>query len=543
MTRIFAKAPKDASTNELERFIDTQVGEIMVDEPFIVGDFRFAVIQAICLLHEGIYHLVFASAELLPAELPRPPDEPCVRSEPARRLGSQTRLFHQRYVVSAEEALSWYRNCREGRFTLLADDVLRNTAHEPLVQEPAWPQLVTSSNFPVWGDTLTSPRAHHLYPAATPQVVERMFQLHPEMVGWVSDRVFVPFLRYPELVGSVHLLVPNPVYRESIIRLHVDEDGAESGVVEVTPRAGMTAEGLEVLVFEHRPTGISWVYNQRFGAQPHMMVPFHGTVQETEVFIHCPRRGLLEWQEASSFVRAFSLNGSLVGTRKRVTVPSSVGQPSETYEVEMVDQGFTSEYRSDRLPSEIPARLRASERERVRNDEAKRLGQQWFHGTRQDATEFVRGLIGNARERVWIVDPYFATVELFSFALATSRSDVEVKILTGAEALRKPEMLVPSTEAGDVLFNTTNGRADMAHIQILVMMGDQPTVHDRFLVIDQTVWFTGNSLNSLGERAGMMISLPAPDVVIEKLDAIMVDAVRTKPLAEWVAERRASRAA
>ena len=515
----------------------------MVEEPFIVGDFRFAVIQAICLLHEGNYHLVFASVELLPAELPRPPDEPCVKSDPAKRLGSQARLFHQRYVVSAEEALVWYQHCREGRFTLLANDAHRTTVHESLVQEPVWPQLITSSNFPVWGDTPAATRTHHLYPSTTPPVIEQLFQLHPEIEQWVSDRVFVSFIRYPELVGSVHLLVPNPVYRKLKVRLHVDEDGTESSVVEVTPRSGMTVENLEVFVFEYRPTGINSMQNQRFGARPHMLVPFHGIGQETEVFIRCPKRGLLEWQERSSFVRAISLNGSLMSTRKKVTVPQSAGKPEETYEVSMIDQGFASEYRSGASPSEIPARLRASERERNRNDEAKRLGQQWFHRSRQDATEFVRGLIGGARERVWIVDPYFATVELFSFALSTSRSDVEVKILTSAEALRKPDAVEPTIEAGDVLHNATDGRADMEHIQVLVMMGDPATVHDRFLVIDQTVWFTGNSLNSLGERAGMMISLPAPDVVIEKLHAIMVDAERTKLLEKWVTDRRASRAA
>lgn len=37
-------------------------------------------------------HLVFASAELLPTELPRPPDEPVAASDPARRLGSRARV-------------------------------------------------------------------------------------------------------------------------------------------------------------------------------------------------------------------------------------------------------------------------------------------------------------------------------------------------------------------------------------------------------------------------------------------------------------------
>ncbi|CQR38259.1 hypothetical protein THICB1_70372 [Thiomonas arsenitoxydans] len=39
----------------------------------------------------------------------------------------------------------------------------------------------------------------------------------------------------------------------------------------------------------------------------------------------------------------------------------------------------------------------------------------------------------------------------------------------------------------------------------------------------------------------MMISLPAPDVVIAKLEEIMSDVQRTKPLADWVAQRQSNR--
>lgn len=509
-------------------------------EPLVASDYLHAVVQVICLLYEEKYHLVFASAELLPAELPAPAEEPGI-SEAARRLGEKGRIFYRRYVISAQEALAWYERCRKGEFKLLRDDASRPTAHEPLLEEPLWPQLVVGTKFPVSGDVPSSVRAHHLYAEAVPPLIQKLFDLQPELRDWASDCIFASFARYPELAGSVHLLAPNPVFRSLHVRLHVSEDGRESTAIELTPRAGMSSEGLEATVIEHRPTGICAYQTQTFGAYPYMLVKHVGAVEEVELFLRCPRRGLLEWQAPSSYIRAFSMNMSIVNARKRISVPQPDGKPAEVYEVPLSEVGSTSTHREPGGPTVLPARLRRQEFERRRTDEAERLGQKWLHRSRTEATEFVRSLIGSARERVWIVDPYFAAPELFSFALATTHAAAKVVILTGATTAMQSEDSVDKTiEAGEQLLRTLQGQKVMSHIEVRVMTGDMPTVHDRFLVIDNAVWFTGNSLNSLGERAGMMISVPAPDVVVAKLEGIMNDSVRTKTLGDWVAARRAN---
>jgi hypothetical protein len=515
----------------------------MSEEPILDGDYKHAVVQVICLLHEGRYNLVFASAELLPAELPAPPNEELI-SEKAARLGGNGRIFFRRYVTTAAEALAWYEMCRSGRFTMLLDDAKHPTTNEPLFEEPSWPQLITGGKFPVSGDVASSVRAHHLYPTAVPTLLERLFKLHPELQKWCSDRIFASFLRYPELAGSVHLLAPNQVYRSLSVRLHIAEDKSESTAIEITPRAGMPVDGLEAIVIEHRPTGISSYQVQPFGANPYMLVKHHGMVEEVEILIRCPARGLLERQEPSGFVRRINMEMSLTSARKKVTVPGSGGAATDEYEVPISETASSSTLGDTEVPSEIPALLRTRERERIRDEEAKRLGQKWFHSSKAEATEFVRSLIQTARERVWIVDPYFATAELFSFALATSRRSVEVVILTGASTILTKDDIVDTTmETGDMLFQCLQAQAENSNIKVLVMTGELPTVHDRFLVIDNAVWFTGNSLNQIGERAGMMISVPAPLEVIAKLEGIMQDNLRTKPLDVWVAARKANREA
>lgn len=511
-------------------------------DPLVESDYQHAIVQVICLLYEEKYHLIFASAELLPAELSAPAGEPGI-SEPARRLGGQCRMFYRRYMMRAKEALAWYERCRSGEFKLLGEDADRPTAHEALLEEPQWPQLVVGTKFPVSGDVPSSVRAHHLYAEAVPPVIQKLLALQPELLDWASDRIFASFARYPELAGSVHLLAPNPVFRSLHVRLHIAEDNSESTAIEITSRAGISSEGLEVTVVEHRPTGICGYQTQAFGTYPYMLIKHVGAVEEVELFLRCPRRGLLEWQAPSSYIRAFSTNMSIVSTRKRISVPQPDGEPAEVYEVPLSEAALASTRQEPGGPTALPARLRRQEFARKRSDEAERLGQKWFHRSRAEGTEFVRSLIGSARERVWIVDPYFAAPELFSFALATTHAAAKVVILTGATTAMQSEGYIDkSIEAGEQLLRTLQGQEGMSHIEVRVMTGDMPTVHDRFLVIDNAVWFTGNSLNSLGERAGMMISLPAPDVVVTKLESIMNDSVRTKMLNDWVAARRANRA-
>jgi hypothetical protein len=514
---------------------------VNITSALIEGDFQHAVVQVVCLLYEKKYHLVFASAELLPAELPAPAAEPII-SEEAGRLGGNGRIFYARYVVTAREALAWYERCRAGEFKLLQAQAELSTHNEPLLEEPAWPQLIVGSKFPVWGEVSSGVRAHHMYPAAVPQLVTKLFAVEPQLQRWASDRIFASFTRYPELAGSVHLLAPNPVFRSMHVRLHVASDGTESTAVEITPRAGMTAEGLEAIVVEHRPTGICSYEVQTFGANPYLLVKHGGAVEEVELLVRCPRRGLLERQEPSSFVRGFSMNMSLVSGRKKVVVPGPGGMPADEYSVALSEHGSATEHRKPGGPTVIPALLRQHEFERRRNDEAERLGQKWFHGSKSEATEFVRGLIGSARERVWIVDPYFATPELFSFALATTRATTQVVILTGAStAMQAQDSIDETLEAGEHLLHNLQAHTGLSHIDVLVMTGAMPTVHDRFLVIDGAVWFTGNSLNSLGDRAGMMISVPAPALVVAKLQAIIDDKTRVKTLADWVSARQANR--
>jgi hypothetical protein len=47
-----------------------------------------------------------------------------------------------------------------------------------------------------------------------------------------------------------------------------------------------------------------------------------------------------------------------------------------------------------------------------------------------------------------------------------------------------------------------------------------PILHDRFLAVDGAVWFSGNSLNAIGQRESMIIKLPDANSVMSRLREI-----------------------
>jgi len=506
-----------------------------VKDPILAGDYNYSVVQIACLLDEKTAYLIFASAELLPAEMQKPPEEPS-RSLRVRRFGDRAHVFFHRYVVGAEEALLWYERCRNGMVTLLGKDSQWTLQCGELIQEPPWPSMIIGDKIPVSGDVSSPSRTHHLFPQSTPPELKRLFEVQAGVRQWVSDRLFVDLQRYPELLGSVHLLLPNPVLRSAHVLLHTANDGSEGCQIHLIARQGKTAHGLELTLTEHRPTGICAEHRVTV-KKPYFLIPHNARTEQIELIISCPKRGILDWQQPFGFLRELNISGSLVGATKRVVVPGK-NEENDHYDVSMTTPGWSDRIGDVALAGNIPSRLRSSEFDRQRADEAERLGQKWFHGNRGEATTFIRDVIGKARKRVWIVDPYFATAELFSFALATAYDDIDVVILTSGEVLKKTDQIDDSREAGEVLLRQIESRPEMSHIQVRVMTGT-PAVHDRFLVIDDKVWLTGNSLNSIGDRAGMMITVPEPSVVVEKLNEVIHHAQRTKELSAWVANRKA----
>ena len=258
--------------------------------------------------------------------------------------------------------------------------------------------MIVGHKIPVSGDVSSPSRTHHLFPQSTPPKLEHLFEVQPDARQWVSDRVLIDLLRYPELVGSVHLLLPNPVLRSVHVSLHKADDGSEGSQIRLVARQGKTARGLELTLTEHRSTGICAVHRIT-AQQPYFIIPHNTRTEQIELIISCPERGILEWKQPFGFVREINISGSIVGTTKRVIIQNKNGD-TDRYDVPMKTPGWSNKIGDAVLAGGISTRLRSSEFDRQRAGEAERLGQKWFHGNNNEATTFIRDLIGKALNRV-----------------------------------------------------------------------------------------------------------------------------------------------
>ena len=132
-----------------------------------------------------------------------------------------------------------------------------------------------------------------------------------------------------------------------------------------------------------------------------------------------------------------------------------------------------------------------------------------------------------------IIDPYFSNVEAVRFLNAVSNPGIEIKILTGPDALRD------STDQFLEQINMFKRDNIIFKLEVDVMSGGMP-FHDRFIIIDdKEVWLSGNSLHTIGDRASILIRLNNPSEVIGIIEDIK-EKETFMPLREWLANRQSA---
>jgi len=134
---------------------------------------------------------------------------------------------------------------------------------------------------------------------------------------------------------------------------------------------------------------------------------------------------------------------------------------------------------------------------------------------------FIQGELKQAKSKVMIADPYLAGLQLGQFLYAVNPETTSVTLLTSGLAFKSKEQ-EPSK-----IDNFSQKLAQLEKdikIAAKVYVLQSSILHDRFLLIDDSVWFLGNSLNTLGDKASLIVKLPNPDEVIGQLEGMLKQA-------------------
>lgn len=471
--------------------------------------------------------LLFGIVELLPKEFPRPSKE-----EPPKhsvRRGREGIVRVARMPAMASDAVTWFRTVGPTN-SVFPPNALTSQGKEPPPLtvhadgwEPEWPGLATlksdhSTAFPYIPSCHQCPRVAH-------RVVARGHDLlgdvgsaeRADILAYLSNALMFSFAEFPELLGSLHLVVPNPVHRPPRIRYRPED---RSVVIELAPRASRALDGLEMLIRNENPSGTTSlekvVLNAVSGGLVHH--PFPCGMDHVAFEIVCPTRGLLHVQPATTWISSISIGMSLVVQRRRVQTRDASGSTQVDYDVPV---STTEDIQvGEKHPRDARSVLLGGILSRSIQSDARRVGQQVFMRNRKEAEQFLRGVIGASRKSVTIVDPYFGVADLFAFALATRERGLPVRVVawsghvaSGSSGRRTAESL--RDEARSLARRSGVGR-----IEVLIMgSSTSANIHDRFLFIDDEVWLLGSSLNSFGTAGTVGVRLPDPRPVVDLIEA------------------------
>lgn len=493
----------------------------------------------------GHAYLVFASVELVTASRPIPDSMPVNENGVPqvyrpKKIGLD--LAFRRVAMDAVSAVTWYRSLNQdstlpiplrdvdrGRYDGTA---LRTTS---LTDEPAWPSFSTpladpslfgsADDFyptPFIGSGAHPARVHRQLAEQTP-LMERVIN-DANARAWLRRRIHFDVARHDELVGGAVLIVPDPDVRAVRTFMARDANGQEHLVGEVLPRRGRSLNGLTLTLFEER-FGTMHLFESFKVDGTLMIVPATDQLEHTGHALSHVERGLVDQQKALPYLRTIGLNMGVISRRVRVETRDGRRKDATTVahnvnEVTRSTESVVGLERDSARPRDAASRFYASSERRRRQRLARQQELQWFD-RRDAALRFIRDRIGRAGETILIVDPYADGKDLFDFGHFITRRDIRLRLLTSRLPFEDDEVM--RTGFREALRSFAERGVPTPEIRIL-RGAKNPPIHDRFLVIDGDVWLSGNSLNAIGERASVVLKLPDPSSVRDRLERLFDEA-------------------
>lgn len=469
-----------------------------------------------------------------------------------RRTNLGTRggkLLVQRWHVSVREGIQWYRACAGGSMTVPSKDPSKPSLVQlgQLGDDPPWPHLVVEvQNFwphsEFWGDRPGGSRWHRLLPLVAVDITNGWETSDFEKArNFFMSEIHVDLLSRSVMLGSCHLRLPNPVFRALQRRLGSD---GRSVIFDLDLHPGQSINELELTFWNQRPWGATSV--RRMTLQPGMnelRVP--EGVEQVAHAISCKKRGLLNQSDLGWFIRAINATMNLVSEQRRVETPKG------GYTV-----GVSGESQSIQVGTPRPAgalyRLASDEGQQQTQKAWAETAFQWFDKDSVVGTQAIRDIIQSASKSVDLLDPYFGRGDLLEFALSTTRHGLPFRVLTSHDFCTSgvdPDLRIERGYALAKTLDSVRAQDPRLNIEIKVMPGQKSPVHDRFLIVDRTVWVLGASLNEFGSRGSLLMKLPSSPVqgtsgspAFSVSTNVFDTHWRTSgTLAEWVKRRDGSR--
>lgn len=546
-------------------------------ETEFVGPFDWAVVRLATYFPASANQarLLFGSVSLLTKERPRPPTS---RGSDSHKVGKgkSGKVFFRRTVLSAHDAITWYRSAGSNGITTptptepsevekqMDGIALSPTSFE---DDPRWPSL----GVPLGTDLFSNaggPGDPAPFRGSGAPRIHRRFGDNTGFDAVMADVAAISFLKrrlhldlsdYTEYLGGLALVVPDPILRrvQHFMVPARGNDGPERLVYRLIRRPGQSFDDLKLTILERRSNLLSRFETIDVPADGLVTVESTLPFDQTGYAISHPVQGVIAYQQPRPFIRAVTLSLGIVGRKVRVQVPQTESPLSATESYEVTEFAHETPISVGEVRHGAAVRVVEAEQRRIRRTAANRYRQTWFDDSqRKEASSFLREQIGKARSSVMVADPYFGALQIAQFLHAVPRTQIDFTILTSRLAFASPRAECANASKDDAQHQAnsfagpateskklesfakslaTLSKRGMKSVTALVLCGNPPLLHDRFLVIDDEVLFLGNSLNALGQRASLILGVPDGEPILAKLRAMMRQA---QPFEDYASQRR-----
>lgn len=505
-----------------------------------LSHYKWAEVRLITCFDKALKspRLIFCTVTLHPNFVPKPESMQGV----VHSKGTQEKLYFRRVVMSAEHAVEWYSGLTENSQTSIPTTESERETHDGkaficpnLLNEMQWPSLAMPLSKPA---DLTGFKTFNPAPfiGEINSRIHRKFGDTTDLLHLIEDEKAIDFIErcahinlahYPEYLGSACLVTPNPLIQK-VDNFLIRKENTEVVFHRFIARPGESLEGLKITLYEENNSLLTLVHTQDIPADGIIELERPMCMGEYGYQVVHEQYGLILQHQPTGFVRQVGLSMGVVGKQFEVTAPTSTKKNSakQTYISPQVTTANESTVGSDVVPHNFNGRVGLAAEHRRMRAMASEQNQKFFGvDNRKSAMDFIRNLISKAKHKVIIADPYFSSLQITQFLYAISNVEVIIEVLTSQLAFTgKAENRVKQAKAL---------KAELSHaehetqrrIHIKVLTGSPPALHDRFLVIDNNVWFMGNSLSDIGQRASMILKVPYPEEVVNELLVIQQAAI------------------
>jgi hypothetical protein len=494
--------------------------------------------------------LVFASVEFVHSDRPQPGSTPLAESGfPPHTRGdgpSGLRVYFRQIGLAASDALLWYREVARGEPSVPFPTDERPPGGRDrialrgprLTDEPPWPSLsfpISDSSFlggikgtyptPFLGSGASPARVHRLMPAADADL--DALSRDPIACDWLAPRIHFRIDSYPELLGAAVVIAPDPQVAAVKQYFTQDGNGTERLVTFVQARANQRISELGLTVFEERFGAISTF--QYFAVPESGIVETQppAEVRASGYMLGHPQRGLVDFQPPTPFIRTVGLTMETSTRRVKVQTRDSNKKDAEIKEHEFPEATLVSDSligEADPPPS-AQQRFWNAAALRISTDQARKADQRWVDDT-VAARAFLRGIISSARNEVFVADCFFNSSDLGNYLHFVRRLSLTINVLTSSWAFEASSDRVGAKLGMAATIESFRQRGiPNIHVRLMPHKDDAPILHDRFLAVDDAVWFSGNSLNGIGQRESLIIKLPDPKSVLDRLNKLFGESV------------------